>query len=190
MDRLYSTFEIKSANEGEGIIEGIASTPTTDRQGDIVEPRGAEYRLPLPLCWQHDSHAPIGKVLAVKVLDTGIHIRALIARGVLPEIDRAWTLIKSGLVRGLSIGFQGLEVVPVKNAPVSPNPFALGGQHYKRWSWLELSVVTIPANAEANINNVKAYSSGPRWFSEGDVAKIRAETILNARKGLPVVRIK
>jgi hypothetical protein len=48
MIRAYSLFEIKAVNDEEGVIEGIASTPTTDRMGDIVEPKGAEFKLPLP----------------------------------------------------------------------------------------------------------------------------------------------
>ena len=109
MKRAYSLFEIKGIEEDAGIIEGIASTPSTDRMGDIVEPKGAQFKLPLPLLWQHNSREPIGHVIAANVTDAGIAIKAKIMKGVLPEIDRAWALIKSGLVRGLSIGFQPIE---------------------------------------------------------------------------------
>lgn len=147
MKRAYSLFEIKGIEEDQGIIEGIASTPTTDRMGDVVDPKGAQFKLPLPLLWQHNSREPIGQVIAAKVTDAGIMIKAQIMKGVLPEIDRAWTLIKNGLVRGLSIGFQPIESSDIKGT---------WGQHFTKWDWLELSAVTIPANSEASIQTVKS----------------------------------
>jgi len=147
MKRAYSLFEIKGIEEDLGIIEGIASTPTTDRMGDVVDPKGAQFKLPIPLLWQHNSREPIGHVIAAKVTEAGISIKAQIMKGVLPEIDRAWTLIKSGLVRGLSIGFQPIESADIKGT---------WGQHFTKWDWLELSAVTIPANSEASIQTVKS----------------------------------
>ncbi|MCC6489163.1 MAG: phage major capsid protein [Candidatus Hydrogenedentes bacterium] len=147
MIRAYSLFEIKAVNDEEGVIEGIASTPTTDRMGDIVEPKGAEFKLPLPLLWQHSARDPLGHVISAKVTDAGIAIKAKILRGVLPEIDRAWALIKAGLVRGLSIGFRSIEDSDIKGT---------WGRRFTKWEWLELSAVTIPANSEATIQTIKS----------------------------------
>ncbi len=146
--RGYSTFEVKAVDDDAGIIEGIASTPSTDRMGDIVEPKGATFKLPLPLLWQHNAREPLGHVISAKVTDAGIAIRAQIMRGVLPEIDRAWTLIKAGLVRGLSIGFRATE---------EPEPIkGTWGLKFTKWEWLELSAVTIPANSDATIQTIKS----------------------------------
>jgi len=158
MDRAYSTFEVKSVAEDERVIEGIATTPTADRVGDIVEPKGAEFKLPLPLLWQHNAREPIGHVEHARVTDEGIHIRARVLRTSEPgrlrdRLDEAWQSIKYKLVRGLSIGFQALEREPVD--PRDP----WGAQHFKRWSWIELSAVTIPANQEANIAVIKRFAS-------------------------------
>ena len=147
MQRAYSTFTIKSADESTGIIEGIASTPSTDRMGDVVDPEGAHFTLPIPLLWQHRSGEPIGQVIAAKVTAAGIWVRAKIFRGLLPEIDRAWTLIKAGLVRGFSIGFNPIESADIKGT---------WGQHFTKWDWLELSAVTIPANQDASIHTIKS----------------------------------
>ena len=146
--RAYSTFEIKSVDEAEGIIRGIASTPSTDRMGDVVEPKGAQFKLPLPLLWQHDSRSPIGLVTEAKVTNKGIEVVAKISRGLTPDIDKAFHLIKGGLVRGLSIGFKGIDTEQIKDS---------WGVRYKLWEWLELSAVTIPANAEASIASVKSF---------------------------------
>jgi HK97 family phage major capsid protein/HK97 family phage prohead protease len=147
LKRAWSTLEIKSVDEEKRIIEGLASTPTTDRMGDVVEPKGAQFKLPLPLLWQHRSGEPIGQVIWAKATDAGIQVRAQIAKDLLPRIDEAWALIKSGLVRGLSIGFS-----PIESARID----GTFGMHFLSWEWLELSAVTIPANSEANIQSIKS----------------------------------
>lgn len=145
--RAYSILEWKSVDDERRIIEGIASTPSVDRMGDVVEPTGAQYTLPIPFLWQHDSHQPIGHVIAAKATKTGIKITAQIAKNVSAQIDEAWNLIKAGLVRGLSIGFRGLDTEQIPNS---------WGVLFKTWEWLELSAVTIPANQDASISTVKS----------------------------------
>ena len=45
--RAYSVLTVRAANDDERIIEGVATTPTPDSYDDIVEPKGAEFSLPL-----------------------------------------------------------------------------------------------------------------------------------------------
>lgn len=148
MKRAYSTFVVKEIDDEKRIITGIASTPSTDRHGDIVEPAGAVYTLPIPLLWQHDHHDPIGWVTAAKVTKKGIEIVAEIARDVTDDIENKWKKIKSGLVRGLSIGFRGLDIEEIPHS---------WGVIFQKWEWLELSAVTIPANMDASITSVKKF---------------------------------
>lgn len=167
MDKAYSVFEIKSADEAQGIITGIASTPEADRVGDIVEPQGAVFKLPIPLLWQHDAKSPLGHVLRASVTEKGIEIVAKVALGVTDEIDRAFKLIRAGVVRGLSIGFRGLEAEQIKSN-------LSNGIRFKKWEWLELSTVTIPANASASIATVKQYdgaSSSPNTAAPATLAR-------------------
>lgn len=153
MKRAYSVFEIKGIDEEKRIIEGIATTPKTDRVGDIVEPEGAEYKLPLPFLWQHRSDQPVGHVTRAKVSADGITVQVQILKfdepGQLKDrLDLAWHSIKTGLVRGLSIGFAPIEAADIKGT---------WGQRFIKWNWVELSGVTIPANEEATITSVKSY---------------------------------
>ena len=152
MDRCYSTLEIRSFDEARRTFSGIASTPSTDRMGDIVEPRGAKFSLPIPLLWQHDRSDPIGWVTSARVTAKGIEVDGEIA--IVPDagplrdrLNHAWQMMRARLVRGLSIGFRALEngVEVMKE----------GGLRFKQWEWLELSAVTIPANAEATISTIK-----------------------------------
>jgi HK97 family phage major capsid protein/HK97 family phage prohead protease len=162
--RAYSVLEIRSVDEDQRVISGIASTPSTDRMGDIVEPKGATFKLPIPLLWQHKSSEPIGHVIEATVTDAGIAIRAQIAKiadaGKLKDrLDEAWQSIKNRLVRGLSIGFNPIEAADIKGT---------WGQRFTKWEWLELSAVTIPANIDASIQTVKSYDITPSAASGSD----------------------
>lgn len=163
LTRAYTTLKILAMNDEEGWIEGIASTPETDRSGDIVVADGAQYKLPIPLLWQHRSGEPIGHVEEVKISKEGIFVRCKVALGVTEEIDKYWRMIKAGLVRGLSIGFNPIEFSQIE-----------GSWSYKflAWEWLELSAVTIPANADASILAVKHFAN--RGASSGDQPQNRS----------------
>lgn len=174
--RAYSVFEIKSADEGAGIITGIASTPDTDRVGDIVEPKGAKFKLPIPFLWQHDKGDPIGRVTEATVTPDGIHISASIEKNLDAQVGRYWKLLKSGLVRGLSIGFRA--------APGGAELMKSGGIRFKAWEWLELSAVTIPANASASIQSVKAFDLGAPMGA--DVVRIAPLARSSAAYSIPL----
>lgn len=180
---VWSTLEIKAVSDEDGVIEGVASTPQTDRMGDIVEPKGAVFKLPLPLLWMHSSKDPIGHVIAAKVSDEGIAIKAKIAKDVTPAIAEKWAMIKAGLVRGLSIGFKSIEKADIDGT---------FGIRFLKWEWLELSAVTIAANAEASIQTIKSIDlealravSGAQ--AQGDAAR---STSRSGVPGRPVVSLK
>jgi HK97 family phage prohead protease len=155
MDRAFSTLELKALDEGKRTFKGIATTMATDRMGDVVESSGAQFKLPLPLLWQHDSSDPIGWVKSAKVTKNGIEIEGEVASvddGPLKErLNKAWQYIKSGIVRGLSIGFNPLESSEIEGSR--------WGRKFTKWEWLELSAVTIPANQEATILAVKSFAT-------------------------------
>lgn len=150
--KAWSTLEIKSVSDDQRIITGIASTPSTDLAGDIVEPKGAKFSLPLPLLHQHDHSAPIGKVLDAVVTDRGIEVTAQIAKDTgLDYVDNAWKQIKSGLIGGLSIGFRALKAEPLKS----------GARKFLSYQIFELSAVTLPCNVEATITSIKKFDESP-----------------------------
>ena len=176
--RAYSVLAIKAVDEAQRIIEGIASTPSTDRMGDVVEPKGATFSLPVPFLWQHNHDKPIGHVERASVSDKGIKVRIRVEQddepGPLKDLlDLAWRSIKKGLVRGLSIGFRPTE---------DPEPIkGTYGLRFTAWELLELSAVTVPANAEATITTIKsidteiraASGNGSRSFSSPGASGIR-----------------
>ena len=151
MNRAYSKFSIKSVDDETGLIVGIASTPEVDRMGDVVEPEGAQFSLPLPLLAHHDHSQPVGAVIEAKATPEGIRIVARLALDASERVREVWALVKAGALRGLSIGFM----------PLKQSPIAGGGYRFSVWEWHELSIVAVPANASATIANIKSYSAKP-----------------------------
>ncbi|HBB7939800.1 TPA: HK97 family phage prohead protease, partial [Escherichia coli] len=153
LKRACSLLTVKSFSEDERVITGIASTPSPDRDGDILEPEGAEFGSTIPFLWQHDHSRPVGQCTVRRVRE-GLEITAMLVK---PEpgmpsqmaarLDEAWAAIKTGLVRGLSVGFRPHEYTYLDG----------GGLHFLRWELMEVSAVTVPANAECTIRTIKSY---------------------------------
>lgn len=153
LKRACTLMTVKSVNEDERIITGIASTPSPDRDGDIMEPEGAKFRSDTPFLWQHDRSQPIGNCTP-KMVKEGLQITAKLVKPtsdmpsqLIARLDEAWASIKAGLVRGLSIGFRPIEYSFLDE----------GGIRFLSWDLLEVSAVTIPANAECSIQTVKSF---------------------------------
>ena len=152
INRAYSVLDVKSLDGESRVIKGIATTPSTDRMGDIVEPLGVRFSNPLALLWQHDSKAPVGTVVFDPPTAKGIGFTATIANtsepGTLKDrLDEAWQSVKAGLVRAVSIGFRAIESEQIKGT---------FGIRFTETEVIELSLVTIPANADALISSIKA----------------------------------
>lgn len=161
MNRAYSMLVAKATggDDGRRTFAGMATTPSTDRMGDIIDPLGAKYANPLPLLHQHDSRSPIGKVTFGRPTKSGIPFEAEIPvvseAGLLKDrLDLAWGEIKAGLVRAVSIGFRpnenGYEVMKT------------GGLKFTDYEIVELSAVTVPANADCTIGVVRSLDTAIR----------------------------
>ena len=53
VDRAWSLLTVKAVQEERRIIRGLATSPETDRVGDIVEPLGIKFKNPMPLLLYH-----------------------------------------------------------------------------------------------------------------------------------------
>jgi HK97 family phage major capsid protein/HK97 family phage prohead protease len=168
MNKAYSILNIKTVDQDQRRISGIATTPEVDRVGDIVEPMGVKFKNPMPLLWQHDSRKPVGRAWFKAPTAEGIPFDARIEKmdepGVLKDrLDEAWQSLKLGLVTGASIGFRVLNnaVEILKD----------GGLRFLETEVMELSLVTIPANSQASIQTIKSADQQSRS------AALRATTV-------------
>lgn len=139
--------EIKEIS-AEGTFEGLLSPyGNVDQGADVVE-QGA-YAKTLkdkgdtrPLLWQHKSDVPIGQITLSDRPDGLWCLGQLLME--LPEAKRAYLLIKAGIVRGLSIGFEAIKE-------------SMDGtiRRLKEIKLYEGSIVTFPMNEMALITSVK-----------------------------------
>jgi HK97 family phage prohead protease len=165
-NRAYSVLSVKSIDEEKRIIRGIATTPTVDRVGDIIDPMGVKFTNPLAFLWQHQHDKPIGSVRFDKPTAKGIGFEASIAHPDTVEsvtlkdrLQEAWDSIKTGLVRAVSVGFRPIEYSFMDS----------GGIRFSETEVFELSAVTIPANSQALITELKSI-----YGADAELRAIRA----------------
>jgi HK97 family phage major capsid protein len=111
----------------------------------------------------HNSQDPVGWVTAAKVTKAGIEIEGEFANVMEPaslkdRLDTAWAMVKSKLVRGLSIGFKPLEEARIGDTY---------SYRYLKWLWLELSPVVIAANGDCSITQIKSIDQQQRRAAPG-----------------------
>jgi HK97 family phage major capsid protein/HK97 family phage prohead protease len=155
LERGYSLLQIKTTDPDARTFSGIASTPELDRMGDLVDQAGVTFRNPLPLLLHHDRSKPVGLVTLTKTalgLRFDARIPVVDEPGVLQDrVNEAWQSIKAGILTGVSIGYRvigdGVEYL------------AGGARRLKATEVCELSLVAIPANANATIRLVKSLSA-------------------------------
>lgn len=148
MNRLYTTFEVRAVDEEKRIIEGIATTSGIALDGMVLETAGIEFKLPIPFLFAHDHRLPLGNVVTADVKTDRVLVRIQVApAGTADFIDEKWRLIKSGTVRGLSIGWHTLK---------DKFDATFGGLRILKSRWLELSAVPVPADMNASITHIRA----------------------------------
>lgn len=153
LHRAFSLLTVKEVNEGKRIITGVASSPKPDRMEDVVEPMGAQFATPMPLLLYHNGEKPVGNVDFAKPKKTGIPFEASLpiiseSGTVKDRVEEAWHSVKYRLIAAVSIGFRALEG--------GVELLSSGGLRFTSWEWLELSLVSVPAQPDAVIHSFKS----------------------------------
>lgn len=199
MDKMKQTFKfrIKNLHEDEdekshiGTVEGHISTfGNVDRDGDIFEPTAFDRTLAelkgsgkifLPMLWQHKIDAPIGGFPLKEMRTDGKGLFVVGEINLETQGGRdAFALLKQGIISEFSIGF-----IPKESRIEGKNRI------FEDVDLIEASLVTIPANTEAQVTNVKAvvpFQDTPiarrdgdpnttlRWDANAAVGRIRELT--------------
>lgn len=155
-------FDYRQDNAGDITeLEGFASTPTIDSFGDMVLPQAFARTLPGFLergviIYQHDWNEPVGRPIDARILDEGLWIRAQLSdtqRG--KDVKQ---LIRDGVLRELSIGFQYVDAV--RWTEELAQQFGLtevpSGYLVRDVELYEVSLVTRASNPTARITNFRA----------------------------------
>lgn len=132
---------------GEDEVEVVMSTASVARDGHILLPQGCNleaYRANPIILWQHDPEHPVGNAENVTVSADAITAKIRFAPvGTTPKSDEVRRLVKSGVVRAVSVGFEPLDGEPLD--PKKPR----GGMRITEWELLECSFVSVPADTGA-----------------------------------------
>jgi hypothetical protein len=158
--RLMDTmnFETKFSSTEEGVFEGYASVfdkpiPHAFMGTDIIKPGAFARSLRekgtrgVKLLWQHDAAEPIGRWLELKEDTKGLHVRGQLILE-LPKAKEARTLMKAGVLDGLSIGFNTIPNRTTVDSKTSTRTLS----ELDLW---EISLVTFPAQDIARVTDVK-----------------------------------
>lgn len=155
--RAYSVVDVKAMDDTKRTIEGMATTPTPDRVGDIVVPEGVRSMADIPLFMHHDSRLVVGRTVLGKATKKGVPFTATMplvaeAGALRDRIEEAWQSVKYQLITGVSIGFKPVwdKVEKLKD----------GGMKFLECEVLELSLVPVPMQAEALITQFRSATSG------------------------------
>lgn len=152
----------------DGTFSGHAAVfGVEDLAHDVVEPgafvaslarRGASG---VKMLWHHDPAEPIGRWLEIREDDRGLFVRGRLLPGVARAAE-ALTLMKAGVLDGLSIGFR-----TVKGRRDRP----AGVRRLIEVDLWEISIVTFPMQPDARVVRVEAASAVPaRALTEADLA--------------------
>jgi HK97 family phage prohead protease len=143
--------EIKSAVSEDGSFEGLATVyGNVDSQNDRIE-AGAfaeQYGTEVPLLWSHKRDEPVG-LGRLENSPAGVLVKGRL------DLDttagrEAYSRLKKGIVKGLSIGLQLLR-----------HTYDGAVRVIQKGAIREVSLVLFPANPDARVLTVKEQGDSP-----------------------------
>lgn len=159
MDHKYKSFELKAKEDETGMIAGFFSTydEEPDSYGDIIRPgaftetikKRAESGHPFPLCFNHDFSQVIGAVDKIEDTEKGPYIEAHFLDTALAQDVRK--MLKSGAIYQFSFAY---DVLGWEDPTKEQREKGISNVLTKL-EVFEISVVTVPANQNAVMTEVK-----------------------------------
>jgi len=157
--KAFHFVELKATNDETGEFEGYLSVfGNVDSYKDVVdrgsfsktikEAKSKQEPFLFPILWQHNPHEPIGGFLEMSEDSRGLFVKGQLDLDIEPG-KRAYSGMKKGYLRGLSIGYETVKDGWEKDI-----------RHLKEIRLYEGSVVTFPANTAAQVDQVKSLKDG------------------------------
>lgn len=155
MKKMYKkSIVIKNFDKEEGVFEGIASTDSLDRHGEIISLEAlknvAENQDNVPLFFGHsgdrDKKDILGRMDILGVEDNGLKVKGTLAKNH-PDFAFIHELLTMGALTKMSVGFlTNTEGIKKNDA---------GALVHNDIELVEVSLVPVPANNEATITSAK-----------------------------------
>jgi len=152
---------------GDGVFSGYASVfGEVDLGRDEIAPGAFSRSLArrgaagVRMLFQHDAAEPLGRWRTIREDARGLYVEGVLAPGV-ARAREVLSLMKSGALDGLSIGFQTVRAKTDR---------ASGVRRILEADLWEISVVTFPMLPSARVSNVK----NARWFRDRETELVRA----------------
>jgi HK97 family phage major capsid protein/HK97 family phage prohead protease len=166
------TAEIKADSE-ERTLTAIASTSNPDRDHDVLPSDGwnlKNFKKNPVMLYGHDSRAlPIATVTDIKQDGEKLVFKARFPKpGIHDFADKVYELYKDGILKAFSVRFSSKDY--------EKNDY--GGLTFKKSELLEISAVTIPANAEALVQQVKQLKESDNDMADTKAPEKKEEKVL------------
>jgi HK97 family phage prohead protease len=151
MTMLRRTVPMQVTTLGDREVEVLMMTGGLKDDGYDLVPEGCQldaYRINPIVLWQHNAEFPVGNAdpETIRVGPEGIRARCTFApAGISAKADEICGLVKAGVVRACSVGFNVLEREPVN--PRDPR----AGWRALRWELFENSFVSVPLDPTAGV---------------------------------------
>lgn len=151
MKKIFNEF--KSLEKGDDVvIEGWANKAVVDEVGDLMNFEDVDmsrFKKNPIIFFNHDRSLPIGKATETKITPEGLWIKAKISKSDNPIVSYVRDLVKEGILKTFSIGFDPKEQQINRSE---------GYNEITKWKLNEVSVVTLPCNVDAEFQLSKAKS--------------------------------
>jgi len=130
---------------GDWVVEGFAATSDLDGHGDIITPEALKGAIQsvkdrTTVLFNHDMDQPIGRVVQVKALDTGLWLKMVLSK---TQPDK-WTMVQEGVLNKFSVRI-GVPEGGATEEMRRGKPILILSKILIK----EISLVTVPANPKA-----------------------------------------
>ena len=149
-----SKFTVKESNDDTRMIKGYASVfGNLDSDSDVIHKGafnrsikswGPEGKDRIKLVAQHDINRPVARITEMKEDSNGLYMEAKF--GTHTDGDDYYRMAKEGIINEFSVGF----------VPVEKEENEKGGYDITEIKLYEVSMVTVAANDEAIVTEVKS----------------------------------
>jgi HK97 family phage prohead protease len=181
MTMIRSIFPAEVTTEGLPDDEVVVrmSTAIRGRDGHILEPAGANltnFRANPVVLWGHNTDEPVGMAMEISQQADCLMARCKFApAGVSTVADKTRGLVKAGIVRGVSIGFEIIEATPID--PARPR----AGLHVTSWELYECSFCSVPVDTGAGVTARSLEAAAMH-----DIANVRSRMLV----GSPTMQVR